>query len=72
MLTLTPAACLDYFDAYYTKIDSDGEFAGFALSGHLLRNRSILDSSDAEYAHLPSSYIQVRARALHASLVGCL
>ena len=72
VLTLTPAACLDYFDAYYTKIDSDGEIAGFALSGHLLRNRSILDASDAEYAHLPSSYIQVRARALHASLVGCL
>ena len=29
------------FDAQYTKIDEDGEYAGFWMSGHLLRNESI-------------------------------
>ena len=53
MLTLTPAACLDYFDAIYLREDLDGEHAGFSPSGHLLRNESILNELDAEYDHLP-------------------
>eukprot|EP00966_Prymnesium_polylepis_P103267 2391498-Prymnesium_polylepis.1 len=43
VLMLAPAAYLDYFDAQYTKIDEDGEYAGFSMSGHLLRNESIND-----------------------------
>ena len=43
---LASAGCLDYFDAAYTKIDTDGEYAGFTISGHVLRNLSMLDESD--------------------------
>ena len=57
-IELTPAACLDYFDATYTKSDPDGEYAGFAPSGHLLRNESIVNASEAEYANLPYFYTQ--------------
>ena len=53
MLTLTPAACLDYFDAIYLRDDLDGEHAGFSPSGHLLRNESIFSELDAEFDHLP-------------------
>ena len=53
VLVLTPAACLDYIDAMYTKVDSDGEYAGFSLAGHILRNESMHDKTDPEYAHLP-------------------
>ena len=47
------AACLDYFDAAYAKIDLDGEYAGFTLSGHILRNESIQDMADPELVHCP-------------------
>ena len=53
LLMLAPAACLDYFDAQYTKSDADGEYAGFSISGHLLRNESVVNRVGAEYKHLP-------------------
>ena len=37
----------------YTKSDSDGEYAGFSISGHLLRNESVLNRADPEYDQLP-------------------
>ena len=37
----------------YTKSDSDGEYAGFTISGHLLRNESVLNRADPEYDQLP-------------------
>ena len=52
-LIMTPAACLDYIDAMYILEDPDGEYAGFPLSGHLLRNESIISRTDPEYEHLP-------------------
>ena len=52
-LAQTPAACLDYFDAEYAKVDTDGEYAGYPISGHLLANISILDQKDPEHQHLP-------------------
>ena len=52
-LVLASAGCLDYFDAAYTKIDTDGEYAGFTISGHVLRNQSMLDYTDPEFAQLP-------------------
>ena len=57
-LALAPAACLDYFDAEYSKIDEDGQYAGFTLSGHFLRNESILDESEPEHEHLPLRLMQ--------------
>ena len=48
-----PAACLDYFDAEYSKVDRDGEYAGYTMSGHLLANLYILDQSDPEHHHMP-------------------
>ena len=57
-IELTPAACLDYFDATYIKLDPDGEYAGFCPSGHLLRNESILNASDPEFEHLPWFHTQ--------------
>ena len=52
-LVMSPAACLDYIDAIYINSDPDGEYAGFPLSGHLLRNESIISRSDPEYEHYP-------------------
>lgn len=49
----TPAACLDYFDAEYAKVDADGEYSGYSIAGHLLVNVDIMDQSDPEYQHLP-------------------
>ena len=49
----TPAACLDYFDAEYSKVDADGEYSGYSIAGHLLLNVDVLDQSDPEYQHLP-------------------
>ena len=48
-----PAACLDYFYAEYSKVDRDGEYAGYTMSGHLLANLYILDQSDPEHHHMP-------------------
>ena len=49
----TPAACLDYFDAEYAKVDADGEYAGYSISGHILYNVAVLDQSDPEHQQLP-------------------
>ena len=54
-LTLMPAACLEFFDTVYLAKDPDGQYAGFALSMHLLRNESIINKTSREYAHLPRS-----------------
>ena len=53
LIAQTPAACLDYFDAEYTKVDDDAEYAGFPLSGHMLANFMVLDRKRPEYEHLP-------------------
>ena len=33
VLTLAPAACLDYFNSEYKRQDADGELHGFTISG---------------------------------------
>ena len=51
-----PAACLDYFDAAYTRADADGEYAGFTLCGHILNNESVTGrSSYKQGARMPSN-----------------
>mmetsp|Transcript_47423 Transcript_47423/g.106934 ORF Transcript_47423/g.106934 Transcript_47423/m.106934 type:complete len:888 (-) Transcript_47423:215-2878(-) len=53
LLLLAPAACLDYFDAAYSKMDTDGEYAGFTISGHLLRNESVHEHNLETTLHMP-------------------
>ena len=49
-------------------MDADGEYAGFKLSGHLLRNESILNPVDPEFGYLPHMLTQplgvIQARAI--------
>eukprot|EP00966_Prymnesium_polylepis_P140549 3246142-Prymnesium_polylepis.1 len=50
-----PAGCLDYFDAAYTRSDSDGEYAGFTLCGHILNNESVQGwFSNSQGARMPA------------------
>ena len=62
------AGCLDYFDAAYAKIDIDGEYAGFTLSGHIMRNESILDASDPELAHHSPTILGKPLGIIHQAL----
>ena len=48
-LIRTPAL-VSVLPAVYTKSDSDGEYAGFTISGHLLRNESLLFRGDPEFS----------------------
>ena len=66
MLALAPAACLDYIDSEFMKRQHHGEHAGFTLSGHILRNVSILDTKEEGFRKLPSSITATHAPIQHA------
>ena len=45
-------------NTFAPQVDADGEYAGFKLSGHMLRNESILNRLDPEYDFLPHVFTQ--------------
>ena len=65
-LALAPAGCLDYFDSECLKEFGDNSHAGFTLSGHILKNMSILDPSGSEYHELPPTITASHAPILAA------
>ena len=65
-LALAPAACMDYFDSEYLRVDHTGEHAGFSISGHILKNASIMDPKSDYFSRLPTAINLSRAPVLHA------
>ena len=65
-LALAPAACLDYFDAECFKSDQDRDISGLLVSGHILKNTSLMDPLKASYQRLPLAISSPRAPIVHA------
>jgi hypothetical protein len=63
-----PAACLDYFDAAYTRKDADGEYAGFTLCGHILNNEAVFGWESVEQAIKMPSTLTEPLGAIHVAV----